>query len=128
MATAKTLEALQDCVNFAKEELGEGLVSSDIYSDDGLPVIEGYNSNPKASALFANITDYIRKAVVSSNFPTLGDYYMVNLEDDQLVIILLTEHFQWKMLIDHKKIKLGYLFSIFFPEAIRRFKKAVEVR
>ncbi len=128
MATSRTLEALQECINFAKEELGEGLVSSDIYSDDGLPVVEGHNSNPKASALFANITDYIRKAVISSNFPNLGDYYMVNLEDDRLVIILLTEHFQWKMLIDHRKIKLGYLFSIFFPEAIRRFKEAVEVR
>ncbi len=128
MATAKTLEALQECVNFAKEELGEGLMASDIYSDDGLPVVEGYNSNPKSSALFANITDYIRKAVVSSNFPNLGDYYMINLEDDRLVIVILTEHFQWQMLIDHRKIKLGYLFSIFFPEAIKRFKEAVEVR
>ncbi len=128
MATAKTLEALRECILFAKEELGEGLVSSDIYSDDGLPVVEGHNSNPKAAALFANITDYIRKAVKSSGFPTLGDYYMVNLEGDNLVIILLTEHFQWKMLIDHRKIKLGYLFSIFFPEAIKKFKEAVEVR
>jgi len=127
MATGRTLQALQECINYAKDELGDGLISSDIYSNDGLPVVEGYNTNPKASALFANITDYIRKAVVSSNFPNLGDYYLVNLEDDKLVIILLTEQFQWKMLIDHKKIKLGYLFSIFFPEAIRRFKEAVLV-
>ncbi|RUM58447.1 MAG: hypothetical protein DSY59_05755 [Persephonella sp.] len=127
MATGRTLEALRECILFAKEELGEGLISSDIYSDDGLPVVEGHNGNPKAAALFANITDYIRKAVVSSNFPNLGDYYMVNLEDDRLVIVLLTPQFQWKMLIDHRKIKLGYLFSIFFPEAIKRFKEAVNV-
>ena len=127
MATARTLEALRDCILFAKEELGEGLVSSDIFSNDGLPVVEGYNTNPKAAALFANITDYIRKAVVSSNFPNLGDYYLINLEDDRLVIVLLSDEFEWQMLIDHKKIKLGYLFSIFFPEAIKRFKEAVNV-
>lgn len=125
MATARTLEALKECINYAKEELGDGLISSDIFSNDGLPVVDGHNTNPKSAALFANITDYIRKAVISSNFPDLGDYYLVNLEDDRLVIVFLADNFQWEMLIDHKKIKLGYLFSIFFPEAIRRFKEAV---
>ena len=125
MATAKTLESLKNCIDYAKEELGEGLVSSDIFSNDGLPVVDGHNTNPKSAALFSNITDYIRKAVVSSNFPDLGDYYLVNLEDDRLVIVLLAGDFQWEMLIDHRKIKLGYLFSIFFPEAIKRFKEAV---
>ena len=127
MATGRTLEALRECILFAKEELGEGLVSSDIFSNDGLPVVEGYNTNPKAAALFANITEYVRKAVISSNFPNLGEYYLVSLEDDRLVIVLLSDEFEWQMLIDHKKIKLGYLFSIFFPEAIKRFKEAVNV-
>ena len=125
MATAKTLEALRNCIAFAKEELGDGLMSSDIFSNDGLPVVEGYNTNPKSAALFANITEYIRKAVISSNFPDLGDYYLVNLEDDRLVIVLLAGDFEWELLIDHKRIKLGYLFSIFLPEAIKKFKEAV---
>ncbi len=124
MATGKTLEALRECIIFAKEELGDGLKSTDIYSNEGLPIVEGHNSNPKAVALFSNITDYIRKAVHGASFPELGDYYLINLENDNLVIIFISEEFQWVMLIDHKKIKLGYLFSIFFPEAISRFKEA----
>ncbi len=121
------LQAFQECIDFAVEELGNGLIASDIYSDDGLPVVEGYNSNPKATALFAGITDNIRKAVRNAQFPELGDYYVINLQADTLDIVILAPKFQWKLLINTDKIKLGYLFSIFLPEAIERFKKAASL-
>ncbi len=120
----EVLEKFQDCIKFAQDELSDGLIATDIYSLEGLPVIEGYNSNPKATALFANITEYIKKAVNSSNMSNLGDYYIINLQEGTLDIVIVDTNFQWKLLINTNKIKLGYLFSIFLPEAIRRFKEA----
>jgi hypothetical protein len=121
------LQAFQECIEYAKEELGNGLIASDIFSDEGLPVVDGYNSNPKATALFAGITDNIRKAVRNANFPNLGDYYVINLQADTLDLIILAPKFQWKLLVNTDKIKLGYLFSIFLPEAIDKFKKAASL-
>ena len=121
----KILENLQRCIYFAREELGEGLIATDIYSTEGLPVVDGYNSNEKATALFASITEHIRKAVNNSTMSNLGDYYIINLQQGTLDVVLVGENFQWKLLINTNKIKLGYLFSIFLPEAITKFKSAL---
>jgi hypothetical protein len=121
------LRALQECIEFAKEELGQGLIASDIYSEEGLPVVDGYNSNPKATALFANITEHIKRAVKNEKYPNLGDYYVINLQANTLDLVILAPRFQWKLLINTDKIKLGYLFSIFLPEAIQRFKEAAKL-
>ena len=120
------LEKLQNCIYFARDELGEGLISTDIYSSEGLPVVDGYNSNEKATALFSNITEHIRKAVNASTMSNLGDYYIINLQEGTLDIVIVGDKFQWKLLINTNKIKLGYLFSIFLPEAIKRFKEATK--
>lgn len=120
------LEKLQNCIYFAKDELGDGLISTDIYSSEGLPVVDGYNSNEKATALFSNITEHIRKAVNASTMSNLGDYYIINLQEGTLDIVIVGDKFQWKLLINTNKIKLGYLFSIFLPEAIKRFKEATK--
>ncbi|RUM58384.1 MAG: hypothetical protein DSY60_01865 [Persephonella sp.] len=121
----QVLENLQNCIYFAKEELGEGLITTDIYSTEGLPVVDGYNSNEKATALFANITEHIRKAVNNSTMSNLGDYYIINLQQGTLDVVIVGDNFQWKLLINTNKIKLGYLFSIFLPEAIKRFREAL---
>ena len=120
------LEKLQNCIYFARDELGDGLISTDIYSSEGLPVVDGYNSNEKATALFSNITEHIRKAVNASTMSNLGDYYIINLQEGTLDIVIVGDKFQWKLLINTNKIKLGYLFSIFLPEAIKRFKEATK--
>jgi len=121
------LRAFQECINFAKEELGAGLITSDIYSDEGLPVVDGYNSNPKATALFANITEHIKRAVKNEKYPQLGDYYVINLQANTLDLVIIASKFQWKLLVNTDKVKLGYLFSIFLPEAIDKFKKAASL-
>jgi hypothetical protein len=123
MSSLEKIKKLQECIEFAKEELGHGFLAGDIFSTDGLPIVEGYHSNPKASALFANITEYIKKAVKGSNFPELRDYYLVELEDNKAVIVILNDEFEWGMLIDTKAVKLGYLFSIFLPQAIKKFQE-----
>ncbi len=119
------LEKLKECISYAREELGDGLIATDIYSSEGLPIVEGYNSNPKATALFANITEYIKKAVNNSDMSDLGDYYIINLQDETLDIVIIDKNFQWKLLINTNKIKLGYLFSIFLPEALNKFKSSL---
>ncbi|RUM62258.1 MAG: hypothetical protein DSY66_00255 [Persephonella sp.] len=120
----KVLENLQNCVNYAIEELGDGLIASDIFSSEGLPVVDGYNSNEKATALFASITEKIRNAVNNSHLSNLGDYYIINLQEGTLDLVIVGNIFQWKLLVNTNKIKLGYIFSIFLPEAIKRFKEA----
>lgn len=120
----KVLENFQNCVNYAIEELGDGLIASDIFSSEGLPVVDGYNSNEKATALFASITEKIRNAVNNSHLSNLGDYYIINLQEGTLDLVIVGNIFQWKLLVNTNKIKLGYIFSIFLPEAIKRFKEA----
>jgi len=120
------INQFQECIDFALEELGKHLISTDIFTEEGLPVVEGYNSNPKAVALFSEISDTLRKTVKNSDFKDLGKFYVVSLEDGILDIVILNGKFQWKLIIDTKDLQLGYLFSMFLPEAIKKFEEILK--
>jgi hypothetical protein len=120
------IDQFQECIDFALEELGDNLISTDIFTEEGLPVVEGYNSNPRAVALFSQISDTLRKTVRNSNFKDLGKFYVVSLENNVLDIVILNEKFQWKLIVDTTGMQLGYLFSIFLPEAIKKFEETVK--
>ena len=64
-------------INTLKEDLGDGLVATDIFTvADGIS-IAGYNPQPKASALFNQMTNYIIKTLRGSNFPNLNKYFII---------------------------------------------------
>ncbi|NPA43135.1 MAG: hypothetical protein GXO27_03795 [Chlorobi bacterium] len=118
------IKKLQKAIEVLRNDLGDALVSTDIYpSGVGTPLV-GYNSNPQASALFDQVTTYIKKALDGAGFPTLKDYYLLKV-DGGLVVVLIFDDYQWVMFVDDSKVNLGILLNIAIPNAQKAFKEAL---
>ncbi len=119
------VQKLNQAVELLKEDVGEGLKATDIFTvADGLS-IAGYNQQPKASALFNQMTTNLMRTLRSANFPNLNKYYILDLEGDHMVIILPMGDYRWGMLIDSTKVQLGLLLSIAIPNALEAFEDAL---
>lgn len=116
---------LKESINALRENLGEGLVSTDIYSSQDGQSVAGWNSNPKACALFNNTTNNLNKSLAGSGFPTLGRYYLLNLIENKTVVVIPLGQYQWGMLIDNSKTQMGLLINVALPQAIDLFEEAI---
>lgn len=108
-----------------EKELGNALISTDVWEIEQGESIAGYNSQPTACLLFNQITAYINEALEQSDYPKLDQYYILELKDNQMVIVIPLGNFAWEMLIDTKKAKLGLLLNITIPMMIEKFEKII---
>jgi hypothetical protein len=109
-----------------KKDLGAGLISSDIVGSDGLGLVS-MNSNPMASALFGEITVYVRDTLNRSGFtPPLGRYYMTHMKNGHLSIVMVTGGFSWVSVVDRSKISMGILLNVALPGALKTLQSALE--
>jgi len=121
------VKKLNHAIEVLKEDLGNALVACDIWLTGTGQSIAGFNSNPQATALFERVTEFINKALKGAGFPGLKNYYMLELEGDNVVIVMqLKGGYQWGMLVDGKKVQLGLLLNIALPNARRAFEEALE--
>jgi hypothetical protein len=119
------VKKLNKAIATLKEDVGEGLLACDIFTvADGMS-IAGYNSQPKASALFNKLTTDMMKTLRGANFPNLNKYYILDLEGDHMVIVLPMGDYRWGMLLNSKKVQLGMLLSIAIPNSIKAFEEAL---
>ena len=112
-------------VKEVKEDLGDALLSTDIWTSADGTVIAGLNSNPKAAALMNQVAQELIKALTGAKFPSLEDYYILDLDDGKMMLCLVFGDYQWGMLLDTAKVQLGLLLNVVAPKAIAGFKEAV---
>lgn len=120
------VKKLNQAIEIQKENMGEGLLATDIFGTaDGQSVV-GWNSNPQACALFNRITNYMVDALDGAGFPGLNRYYIMDLTDKKMVIVLNLGDFQWGMLVDRTKLQLGLLLNIAIPKMLTAFEDALK--
>ncbi len=110
-----------------KKELGPSLLATDIWkSGTGTP-LASFNSDPETVALFDRATDFLKKTLEMAGFPELDDYYLLELKNHKLIVILVfPEGFQWGMLTDKEKLNMGMLLGIAIPQAKQAFYDAYQ--
>lgn len=119
------IKKMRESVEKLKEDMGDGLLATDIFSTADGQSIHGFNSNPKACALFNQVTNFLVKSLKGSNFPPLGKYYVVDLADSKMVLVIPMGEFQWGMLVDSKKTQIGLLLNVILPEIVDKFEEAL---
>jgi len=119
------VEKLNAAVDLLKGDLGDALLATDIYGSADGQSIAGYNTQPKASALFCQVTAYLTKSLNDSGFPQLGRYYILDLADANIVVVIPLGDYQWGMLVDVKKAQLGLLLNVVMPKIIDAFEEAI---
>jgi len=121
---SKVVESFKGIIEELKSDLGEALVSADIWHIKDAQSLGGYNVSHKATALFNEVTRMLQKTLSSSEFPNLGDYYMVHTANDYLVVINLAGDYQLGMTVDLSKTTMGILMSIVVPKIVENLKNA----
>jgi len=115
---------LEKAITELKQDLGEGLVSCDVWTaDDGFS-IAGYNSLPKAVAFFNQVSDNLVTSLENSEaeIPSLGEYFYVKLTDDKGVIVVLLDTYRISILFNQSKLQLGFMFNILLPKFLEKLE------
>jgi hypothetical protein len=58
------IKKLNNSVEMLKEYLGDSLLACDIWMTNTGQSIAGYNTQPKATALFEQVTSFLKKALI----------------------------------------------------------------
>lgn len=119
------IKKLRQAIDILKDNLGDALLATDIYSSNDGQSLAGFNSNPRACALFNRITNFLSDALEGSGFPVLGKYYIVDLSGGHMVIVIPLGEYQWGMLVKSDKAPLGLLLNVVLPKSTKAFEEAV---
>jgi hypothetical protein len=119
------IEKLNAAMDELKATLKDGLIASDIWDrESGLSFV-GYNSQPAAVALFTEVTKMLKSTLADSGFPGLRRYYLLDLENDHIVMLILHGNdILQGLLMDSKKVNLGILLAVALPKALENVEKA----
>jgi len=121
---SKMLQSFNTIIEELKSDLGDGFVASDIWQSKDAHSLAGYNSQPKAVALFNEVTRTLNKTLAGADYPSLGDYYMVHLDNGLVVVIITSGDYQQGMLVDLSKTTMGILMSVVLPKVLKNLQEA----
>jgi tetratricopeptide (TPR) repeat protein len=119
------ISKLNKTIDTLKENLGEALLSTDIWGSTDMQSIAAFNHQPAACILFGQIINMTNKALNESGFPILGKYCLFDLVDSKMVVVIPMGDFMWGMLLDGNKIQLGLLLNVVMPKALAAFEEAI---
>lgn len=121
MTEPRLLEAaVQDLRNI----LREGLLATDIWERTAGLSLAGFNQQPVAVALFTRITEELDSSLRDSSFPSLGRYYLIDLDGNHTVVVINHGVLLQGLLIDNKRANLGILLSVAIPRMVEAISRA----
>lgn len=112
-------------ISILKEELGDAVISTEIWEVSSGEVLDSFNAKIEVCDLFTEITAYIHEVLSASDFPHLNDYYLLDLEDNMIKVIISIKDYLWGILIDSKKTTLGFLLRIVLSNLISTFNSSL---
>lgn len=105
-------QKLQEGVDWVKNEVGDALVATDIWTDGGKS-LAGANFQ-KAIDCFDEVTTFIHKQIQGAGgaLPPPGRYYAVEFVDHKVAIVFVQGGLQWGLVVDTTKIDMGRVIAL----------------
>jgi hypothetical protein len=119
------VDKLDEAIEVMKKDMKGGLIATDIWTVADGQSLSGFNTQPKAVALFNELTSNLIVSLKGSGFPALGRYYVVDLVDGITACVIPLGEYQWGLLLDSTKAPLGLLLNVVLPKAVDRFEEAI---
>jgi len=120
------IKEFNNAIETLKDNLGKGLTACDIRITGTGKSIAGFNVDTKLTAVLEQVTDYISKMLKDADLPELQDYYLMDFDDGSLAIVLITDKYQWLILINKKETNLGFLLNVAIPDAHKALMKVLK--
>ncbi|MBN2346056.1 MAG: DUF4388 domain-containing protein [Candidatus Aminicenantes bacterium] len=121
------IDKLKMAAEVIRDMLPDSLQCMDVFlSSDGRS-LAGWNSHPLACSAFAVISSSLQQALTMSGFPRLGKYYLLDLMNGQVVMIVLCGELQMGMLVGGKKEHLGLLTNVVLAKALKFLSESCRI-
>jgi len=112
----KTIESLLN-------DMEDGLLFCDIWSNKSGLSVESYNPNPKYTAHLWRLTKDMQKTINNLGAPDLGEFQLIDLQADSMLFLLyLDDEFTLGGLLDKNEVSLGLLHNIAIPNAFEVYR------
>ncbi|GEM_PF-2629126 len=121
------IRALQLAVAAIRDMLHDSLLRIDVFLSTNGRSLTGWNSQPLACSAFAGITRSLADSLIASGFPQLGKYYLFDLANEMMVLIVVSGELQMGLLLARSKVSLGLLTNIVLPQAAKALNESVTI-
>jgi len=111
-------EKLEKIIESLIEDLGEGLVATDIWITgdvESLAYIQGRESSPDLIGFINEVTQKLDQALKGEDMKGIGDYYHINLINNHLMVVLIIDIYQQYLLVDLSKAPMGIVMNVALP-------------
>ncbi len=112
-------------IGILREDLGDCLLSTEIWKISSKEFISGYNSSSNSFVLFIDISSSLNKILDKSHYPLLGDSYSLQLTKGKMVIIVNLGKYQLGMLLEKASTNLGLINNVIIPKLIDSFEEVM---
>jgi hypothetical protein len=108
-----------------QKTMKDALIATDIWDRGTGLSLAGVNPQAEATALFNLLTDEIAMTLANSGFNKLGDYYILDLDADHMVVIIkYSDDLMQGTLFATDKVNMGVLFGMALPRLMRTVNAA----
>ncbi len=119
-------QSLNIAIKKLKDNLGDALLSSSIWSKEDCFSLASYNSTEDFVPLLGNNIKNLEQVLTEIGLPTFGNYQFIELDMDTFLLIINFEgEYFWGNIIDKSKVTIGLLFHIIIPKAVNYLGEAI---
>lgn len=120
------IDKLKETMEILKKDMGEALVGAGIVSRADAKIILDYNAHPKTSILFSQFTKYLKRILSDCSMPSVGKYYLIDLEGNKAIIAIPLKDYEWGIILDLTSVTLGLFLNVTLPKVLKAFEEAVQ--
>jgi CheY-like chemotaxis protein len=124
-ATEIDFKKIDEIVEALKENIGEGLIEINFFGMVDSKSLGNFNSEIATAELFNRITGYLKVELESGGYSELGEYYIINLTDGKLVVIVLLGNYSCQLTVDSGKVDSDRLLKGVIPMIVDSFSVAL---
>ncbi len=111
------------CLALLSKDMGDALAAATIAKLDEDKVMASYKASPDAAQAFLRLTKFMKTAFAANTTLELGDHYILDLKDQQILVALIIGEHQWCVVFNNVKCTLGLFRNVIMPKVIRTYNE-----
>lgn len=120
------IKVVNKLIEDLKDNLGDGLLFSDISSFKIGTSIASYNASPKTATLVNKFSKYIKDMVVKIGLGTGIDYYAAETASNLTMYVIMSGDLCWSIMVDNAQVPIGMMMVGVLPDSRENLANAAK--
>ena len=88
------VKKLNGCIELLKKQMDDALIGTSIVSTSDAQALAEWNSEAGVASIFVEVTNFMNSSL-AKGYPALSRYYVLDLAEDRMLIVLPLGEYQW---------------------------------